>query len=205
MTRLICGVGENDYPHPISMYSSESGIIRRIWICPIYRTWNSMLRRCYSKKYQDNRPTYIGCTVTPEWHSFSVFRAWMLERDWAGKDLDKDILFPGNKEYSPATCVFISRQLNSFLCDAGAVRGDHPIGVYWHDRSNKFMAYCNNPFTGKRDHLGYFTSENLAYEAWRRRKHQHACRYAEIEDDHRICAALRIRYMPGKGVPANAA
>lgn len=34
--------------------------------CRQYITWHSMLQRCYSKKYQETRPTYEGCEVCLE-------------------------------------------------------------------------------------------------------------------------------------------
>jgi hypothetical protein len=40
---------------------------------PVYLCWVSMIRRCYSKRVQRLQPTYIGCTVTPEWHNFQNF------------------------------------------------------------------------------------------------------------------------------------
>ena len=153
-----------------------------------------MLRRCYSSKYQENRPTYAGCAVTPEWHSFSVFRQWMINQDWNGKDLDKDILKPGNKIYGPDTCVFVSARLNGFILDCAAARGKWPIGVRRHDILGKFEARCRNPFTGKRDHIGYFKDAEEAHKAWRKRKHALACDYADQQTDPRIANALRNRY-----------
>ena len=84
------------------------------------------------------------------------FRAWMVEQDWKGKQLDKDLLVQGNKMYSPDTCVFVDGVVNNFLTDRAAARGEWPIGVIWHERAKKFMSQCNNPFTKKYEYLGYF-------------------------------------------------
>ena len=41
-----------------------------------YRTWTSMLKRCYSAKFLERNPTYKGCSVVcPERLHFSVFHA----------------------------------------------------------------------------------------------------------------------------------
>ena len=119
----------------------------------------------------------------------------MLAHDWEGMSLDKDIIVPGNKVYGPDTCVFVSIQLNSFLVDSCAARGEWPIGVHWNKRAGKFVAGCNNPITRKYEYLGYFRCPNEAHEAWRKRKHEHACRYADQQTDPRIADALRTRYV----------
>jgi len=190
-TRLVFGIGIND-----ANYVVKPRINGKMVTCPFYETWKSMLKRCYSAKYQAKNPTYIGCEVVPEWLSFMTFRSWMVERDWQGRELDKDILVPGNKVYSPSTCVFVSDGLNKFTTDSGAARGEWPIGVYWHRQNGKFMAHCRNPFSGKQEYLGYFTCPDAAHEAWRSRKHALALQIAVLHADPRIAAALSVRYLP---------
>lgn len=191
---LVYGVGVNDAAYHVTIRDAVDGLQKITWLCPFYRAWTNMLRRCYSAGEHARYPTYIGCAATPEWHSFLVFRAWMMGMDWEGNHLDKDILIPGNKVYSPGTCVFLSSQLNSFITDRGAARGDHPIGVDMDKRRGKFRTQCSNPFTGKHESLGYFTCPDAAHEAWRRRKHELACIYADQQADPRIAEALRARY-----------
>ena len=88
-----------------------------------------MLARCYSAKFQEHCPTYTGCTVAEDWLKFSNFKDWMEKQQWEGKQLDKDILFEGNKVYGPDTCVFVSPMVNTFTIDSGAARGKWLIGV----------------------------------------------------------------------------
>jgi hypothetical protein len=186
--KLVYGVGLNDVDEPARLESGRK--------CPIYAAWFNMLTRCYNAAYQRERPTYTGCSVAPEWLKFSAFRTWMQRHDWQGKQLDKDILFPGNKVYSHDACVFVPSALNSFLTDRGRDQGDFPIGVCWHQDAGKFVSRCSNPFTGKRERLGYFDSPVPAHEAWRARKHEHAIRYADQQTDPRVAAALRTRFAP---------
>jgi hypothetical protein len=190
MKSLVFGSGVNDSESPVYRYKNR----RLEWICPFYVVWVSMLRRCYSEKHQLTHPTYAGCSVATEWLSFSTFRAWMSTQDWQGNDLDKDILSPGNKVYSPETCVFVDPSLNGFLNDRGHSRGEWPIGVCWHKRNRKFSALCCNPFTGKQDHISYFDCPDAAHEAWRKRKHEHALRYADMQSDPCIAESLRTRF-----------
>lgn len=183
----------------MSLYGIYGGRKKQVWICPIYAEWKSMVDRCYSVKSHSGNPTYIGCTVDSGWHSFSSFREWMVAQPWRGNQIDKDILVQGNKVYGPDNCVFVSRNLNAFMNDRGAARGEWPIGVSWHKDSGKLASSCRNPFTRKGEYLGLFTCPDAAHEAWRSRKHQHACRYAEQQTDPRIAAALRTRYATPAG------
>ncbi|HBN9495202.1 TPA: hypothetical protein L3876_006610 [Pseudomonas aeruginosa] len=192
--KMVLGVGRNDAAGSVFEYEIVGGRKRVKWACPAYRAWKNMLTRCYSQIELARHPTYIGCTVTPAWLSFSAFVSWMELQDHEGKQLDKDILSPGNKVYSPDTCVFVSSQMNKFLTDSSSSRGEWPAGVYLEGRSGRFKAQCNNPFTGVRENLGYFTCPIAAHEAWRARKHLHACTYADQQTDPRIAQALCSRY-----------
>lgn len=120
----------------------------------------------------------------------------MIAQPWEGRQLDKDLLMPGNKYYSPETCVFICQEVNKLLCDAGSIRGEWPIGVCWAKREQKFLSRCCNPANGRHEFLGYFDCPHVAHEAWRKKKHEYALAYAAIQEDPRVAAALSVRYLP---------
>ena len=187
----VQGIGINDADYPI-----QSIVDGKRVTCPYYATWKNMLRRCYSEKCQERRPTYKGCSVCPEWIYFMNFRRWMMTQDWQGKALDKDLLIEGNKVYSANTCVFVDQMTNSFTTDCGKSRGGYPVGVYFYKDRGKFMALCCNPFTKKQEKLGYFHCPNQAHLAWKKRKHELACQLADLQTDSRVAAALRTRYLP---------
>ena len=153
-----------------------------------------MLRRCYSKKYLERKPSYIGTSVCSEWLYATPFKKWMEQQDWHGKCLDKDIIVPGSKLYSPDTCAFVLNATNSFVLASDASRGDFPVGVCLFKPTGKYQARCGNPFTGKNEHLGCFATPEEAHEAWRKRKHELAQLVAATESDPRIVAALKKRY-----------
>lgn len=197
--KLVYGVGINDADYVVKEWKTlvyGNGEQKRIlvWWCPYYRAWCDMLKRCYCTKLQERQPTYKGCSVTEEWKRFSNFRGWMEKQDFVGKHLDKDLLFEGNKTYSDKTCVFVTRAVNNFTTDSGAARGGWLIGAYWDRVSNKFKANCSNPFTKKREHLGYFTSEQEAHQAWLKRKLELAYELAAIQTDTRVAESLIHRY-----------
>lgn len=197
--KLVYGVGLNDEDYAVQKHEELGSVDgkrkkKRVWFCPYYQTWASMLGRCYSAEHQDRYPTYKGCTVAAEWLTFSNFKAWMKMQDFEGKHLDKDILFEGNKVYSSDTCVFVTPTVNLFTTDSGASRGEWLIGVVWEKRREKFRALCRNPFNKKKEHLGYFDCEKEAHNAWIKRKLELAHELAAIQTDQRVAKALIDRY-----------
>ena len=190
-SRLVHGVGINDADYPTQPMINGKQVI-----CPYYVAWKAMLDRCYSGKCQQRQPTYKECSVCPDWIYFMNFRKWMQKQDWWGKQLDKDLLIEGNKVYSPTTCVFVDQTTNKFTNDHRRCRGDYPLGVCFHKHNGKFTARCCNPFSKKREGLGYFHCPNEAHLAWKKRKHQLACELADLQTDPRVADALRRRYLP---------
>jgi len=196
--KLLFGMGINDADYKvrecITLGYFKGKRKQKITYCPYFRRWTNMLMRCYNNKYQDKRPTYKGCTVCEEWLRFSAFKMWMETQDWVEKELDKDILFTGNKVYSPETCVFVTSITNSFMLEATESAYNFPIGVGFNQRVKKFTAYCRNPFTKKKENLGYFYSELAAHQAWLTRKLELAKLLAAEQDDPRVAKALVNKY-----------
>lgn len=197
--KLVCGVGTNNADYVVQKFETVDCVDGKrkqklVWTCPYYRTWVGMIYRCYSDKSQNKRPTYRGCSVSEEWLTFSNFKAWMEKQDWEGKHLDKDLLFEGNKLYSPETCVFVSPMVNTFISDNGAARGEWPIGVCWNKEKTKLQSNCRNPFTKKAEYLGCFISEEEAHQVWLKRKLELAHLLAAEQEDPRVAEALIARY-----------
>lgn len=197
--KLVYGVGLNDSGYVVQKFETVGYVDGKrkqklVWTCPYYKTWKDMLNRCYSTKWQEKYPTHTDCSVSEEWLTFSNFRSWMEKQDWQGKQLDKDLLFEGNKIYSHKTCVFVTQMVNSFTIDRGASRGEWLIGVYWDKGANKFQAKCSNPLSGEQEYLGYFTCEQQAHQAWLKRKLEIAHLLAAEQEDPRVAKALIARY-----------
>ena len=199
MSKLVYGVGVNDLGYrtqALEEVTKDGGkrIQKHVFICKYYAVWIYMLKRCYSKKYLESRPSYIGTSVCSEWLYATAFKKWMEKQDWSGKCLDKDIIAPKSKLYSPETCAFVLKATNLFVTARDACRGDYPIGVHLFKRTGKYGACCSNLFTGKNEHLGYFSTPEEAHEAWRKRKHELAQLVAATESDIRVVEALKKRY-----------
>lgn len=167
---------------------------------PEYRQWVSMMQRCEVGGLRQLRnPTYVGCTHAPEWQSYDVYIEWarqqigFLNRDEKGNiwQLDKDILFKGNKLYSPETCVFVPSVLNSFGILRGRDRGAHCIGARLRP-NGKFESRVN--LNGRATYLGCYATEIDAFNAYSQAKEHEARlladKYYSIVDD-RVINALR--------------
>ena len=198
--KLVHGVGINNADYVVQRnetigYVDGKRKRKLVWVCPYYLVWENMLMRCYSTKFQERNPTYRGCSVSEEWLTFSAFKIWMEKQDWEDNQLDKDLLFEGNKVYSTETCVFVTRVVNMFTIDRGNDRGEWPVGVNWHKGRNKFMSRCRNPFTKKLEYLGLYACDQEAHNAWQVRKLELARLLAAEQEDPRVATALINRYL----------
>ena len=170
----VNGVGIND-----AGYSIGKG--RK---CPYYRAWYSMLQRCYSQNCLNNRPTYIGCSVSPEWHLFSTFRTWMEKQDWQDKVLDKDIRIVGNKQYGPDACLFVTQKINCLFNTQRNRKGEYPVGVAKHN--NKFRVTVSQ--YKKTQYVGLYATIDEAAVAYRNAKAAVIVEHAQNEP----CSVTRV-------------
>ena len=164
MKKLVFGVGFNDKTRPCWV---DGKIVKE------YSLWKHMLERCFSEKCQTLYPTYKGCNVSDNFLNYSFFYDWCQEQIGFGKvdekgrywQLDKDLLFVGNKTYSETACVFVPQEINKFFNENSNTRGDYPVGVCFHKQRGKFMAYC--AVNGKQQHLGRFNTPDEAFAVYK--------------------------------------
>lgn len=173
--RLIYGVAVNDVGDSCANKTPTK------W----YACWRCMLERCYDEKKLIVCPTYIGCSVCDDWLVASNFKDFYDKNYIKGYQLDKDILVDGNKVYSPETCRFIPRSLNTLFIDHGRARGEYPIGVYYNCQKKKFRAQLG--INGKRKHLGYYETAEEAHEAYLIAKKAY-CK--EVADEHFVNGSI---------------
>lgn len=127
-----------------------------------YSVWKDMIRRCYEPYHLNKYPTYIDCYVCKEWHNFQNFAKWFYKHYYEipgqRMHLDKDILYKGNKIYSPDTCIFVPERINYLFTKSDAKRGKYPIGVCYHKGKETLEAHCSIVINGKGKlkHLGTF-------------------------------------------------
>lgn len=139
------------------------------WSLPIskdaYKCWTRMLERCYSDKWHKKKPTYKGCIVCDEWHSFHNFAKWYEDnypKDGKRYQLDKDLSCYGDrgKLYSPETCIFVTNAINSeeahaksykFLNPNGEVANIYNLNKFCRE-NNLHPSHMCQVFNGKREH-----------------------------------------------------
>lgn len=133
-----------------------------------YNTWYAMIERCYSDEFKLGHATYEESYASTYFHNFQNFGEWYEENyyeiDNEEMCLDKDILVKGNKMYSPETCVFVPKRINSLFTKNDKCRGDFPIGVSYYEDSDKYMASCHGMF------LGYYDTIESAFLVYKNYK-----------------------------------
>lgn len=105
--RGMCGIGYSGMAVGAEGYYEKS-----------YTKWKDMMQRCHDKEvHKKYKPEYADKCVCEEWQNYANFKLWYDEHHVFGNriDLDKDILKPGNKEYSPETCVLIEHYINTIF------------------------------------------------------------------------------------------
>jgi hypothetical protein len=152
-----------------------------------YGIWRSILSRCFNEDIKKKQPTYQNVTCCDEWlyypnfyewlHSQSNFDKWYNGKRWA---VDKDIFVKRNKVYSPDLCFLIPQNVNCLFLKREAERGEYPIGVRYRTGYG-FIASCHNPFTHRKEEIGYYSTPESAFQAYKIYKEKIIKQVAKIE------------------------
>ena len=167
-----------------------------------YDRWRKMLIRCFDNKYKDRYPTYKDVTCCDRWLCFANFledlEILKQEHNWSEDEklnLDKDILYKGNKLYSLENCVLVPDWINLLFIKRDASRGDCPVGVTYNKQRKKYQAQCS--INGKQINLGYYNTIEEAFNAYKIAKKQEIKRIADdcvskgyITQDSRLYNAM---------------
>ena len=149
-----------------------------------YQDYSDMMARCYNKERMEEYLTYEQCFVNEEAHCFQDFAEWWhnnyYEVEGERMDLDKDILYKGNKEYSFDTMIFVPHRINSLFVKNDAKRGDLPIGVCYEKKVGRYRADCNT--TNGRIFLGYYNSPEEAFLVYKEFKEAYI---KEVADEYK--------------------
>lgn len=147
-----------------------------------YNLLNNMKTRCYNPNYHKVRPDYKECSVCDEWlDNHIAFYEWVDHNYYKIKgeqsvQLDKDILVPGNKVYSPDTCIFVPQSINDLFINVhGWKKNGLPVGVTYSKKTGKYRATINKSYDSVDDKkkltvLGYYETPQEAYEVYKQHK-----------------------------------
>lgn len=144
-----------------------------------YADWNSMLKRCYVSR--ESKLSYKDKSVCEDWHCFQNFAEWATKQINFGKegwDLEKDLLIKNNKVYSPDTCVYLPREINSFIKRKRV--NNLPLGVdvaYKYNGTPYFRVQAREE--GKNICLGGYTTAEEAFSVYKEHKEGLAHKLAE--------------------------
>lgn len=178
----IFGVGINDFELVHGHLSSER-LGGKTVSDKKFLMWQAMLARSFSKYTKRLRPTYEGVSCTESWKTYSNFYKDVsnlrgfdkaLEEGWV---LDKDILFKGNKVYSPDVCCFVPPEINGCFTLRSLNRGNLPLGVGRNEYGLPYKARCG--YDGKRILIGSYKTPEEAFEAYKVVKKKEILRLAE--------------------------
>ena len=187
--RSLCyGVGINDVMIP---YFTST----RTW-----RTWSGIIRRTDNRDpkwiNEQNKTSYVGCTLDSRWYKLSAFKEWIEQwDDFENKEVDKDILIPGNKIYGPDTCLMVRPSVNAWFKPTKHGGGDLPRGVTWNNswkkgRSpNPYRAQIT-PIGGKRTALGYYATAEEASAVFEKARKEQIKILIETETDPKVKNAM---------------
>ncbi len=154
-----------------------------------YDAWHDMLKRCYDEKLHKKHPTYKDCEVYNKWLNFQNFAKWYYnnyyEIEGEKMHLDKDILYKGNKIYSPENCVFVPQRINVLFVKCNKLRGNYPIGVYYHKQTGKFIAQCSvyDYKERKAKNLGLYNTPEEAFKVYKQFKENYIKKVADLYKD----------------------
>jgi hypothetical protein len=141
-----------------------------------YSIWNGIYIRCY----RDNR-VYDGAYMCDLWkNDKDSFVEWWhseyYECDGESMAVDKDLLYPGNKEYAPDKCCIIPQTLNTMLSNCKKHKTkwksslNLPLGVRY-DRAIKMYYGEFRPFGHDEViRLSYWETPEQAFEEYKMHK-----------------------------------
>lgn len=128
-----------------------------------YQIWSKMLLRCYDPKYQKMYPAYYGIVeVCDEWLNYQNFAEWYTSNYYEIDErlhIDKDILKPNCKLYSPENCLLVPQRINELFTYKKNNLG-LPIGIR-KTKNGRFSVGYNT------DSLGIFDSLDEAFNVYK--------------------------------------
>ena len=161
------------------------GLIKRD---PIYKLWYAVLTRCYDEKFHIKQPTYKDCYMGNEWLGLVNFSndlehilGYNCIKDYPNIqfDLDKDILFNGNKEYSMDKCCFVPHAINMFIACHHRTNTSGYEGVSYNKNAHKYIAYIS--INDEYVYLGLYDKAENAHEEYKKAKMDRLLYYIDVK------------------------
>lgn len=140
-----------------------------------YPIWNGIYIRCYKENN--------GSSMCDLWRNDKdSFAEWWnseyYECDGESMAVDKDLLYPGNKEYAPDKCCIIPQTLNTMLSNCKkhrlpkwkTAKMDLPLGVRYDSRMKMFYGEIKPFGHDEVVRLSYWETPEQAFEEYKKHK-----------------------------------
>lgn len=160
-----------------------------------YYAWDDMLCRAYN-------PTAVeyaayggrGVFVNTFWHNFQNFAEWYLQHKIEDYyEIDKDILYQGNLEYGPNTCVMIPKYLNQGIAQGRTTSGPYLKGACKPaDKDPSRKSERSKPFLGTWKNAPYYTTQEEAHFGWMAHRIDKIECYIEMYKQERLPSLMVI-------------
>lgn len=138
-----------------------------------------------------------------EWYSANYY-----ECNGESMEVDKDLLYRGNKEYAPDKCCLLPHTINSALASATKRRDFskckaekiYPVGVNYDKSKEKYFASIMPFGHGKSEKLHYWDTPEEAFQEYKLFKESElrilAVRYRSMIPDHVFDALIKYEVRP---------
>ncbi len=161
--------------------------------------YNSMYMRCYDAETKKMFPHYRDCTMYEGWkQDKDLFIEWFEQNYYQvlneASEIDKDLLFKGNKIYSPSTCCILPQTLNRMLSNCvkpqsgryGKKYKDLPLGVSYDEARDKYYGFItmDSRLGGEKINLGYYDTPDEAFAEYKRHKQAYILMMADLYKNH---------------------
>ena len=172
-----------------------------------YSIWNGIYKRCY---HDDD--AYEGATMCEQWlNDKDAFAEWYsanyYEVPGESMAVDKDLLYPGNKEYAPDKCCLLPQTLNTMLSNCRKHKmpkwrsgKNLPLGVRYDSSMEMYYGEIKPCGHDEVIRLGYWNTPEQAFEEYKRFKQADilmmAARYKSSIPKHVYEALLRVEVKP---------
>ena len=138
--------------------------------------WKCMISRCYEPGRKEYKTYFRDCTVCNEWLNFQNFAEWYCAHKYPVNErlhVDKDILHPGNKTYSPDNCLLVPQRINMLFLNKPNKRG-LPNGI----------VRAKHGYSAKYNHveLGVFDTVEEAFFCYAKEKER---KIQEVADEYK--------------------
>lgn len=177
--------GEGPYPATYKRRGKQ-------FITPAYAVWKARLKAVYGNV--KSKHVYDGTSFCNEWRNFQNFAEWFykqVKKYGKGGYVDKDLLFLGNRVYSPVTCCYVPPAINTlFTGNTKGYKGIHQC------KNGKWEASVGGGKKGVTKYLGMYESSEVATQVYKDAKMKHV-RDVAIKYQDKLDEALFYKLYTG--------